>query len=550
MIDSINSLIKSIKNGEVVKIECYNDILFAYNKHEEWVKFYIGRKDRVFEDIYNACKESNVILQFKNTFSIMNSLYKVLRVIISIIVIIYILSSIYMISNMSGFSDRMQAQGSQEPKFNIEKITENVEVFVDKNILYELENIIDYFKYPMKYRNIKMTKGVLLYGPPGTGKTLIAKYMAKMIDADFIVTSGSELNSKYVGEGAKNVKRLFDFARSKGKVVIFIDEIDSIARLRTFERSYDGDILNQLLIELDGFKNDSNIILIGATNRKDALDPAILRSGRFDRHIKISYPNYQTRCKILNYYLSLYPYVENNIDIESLGYYLSQSSPADIANIVRQASIIAAREEVYLSKDILTEAIDQISIGLKKDISNMPMDSYHNTIMHELGHAFMMAYHNYKIYKISAIPRGEALGWVSAYDIYDKVSKTKQEYINDIQVALAGTVMEELIGGVDKVTSGASSDLNKVKMISNSMIKSFGLGDSKNIFLDYNKENLSEKTKLDIDNQISNIIDENYKIVKSILKSNLSLLKSIKEVLIKKKEISGEEFKELIKNYI
>lgn len=548
MTDKFNNLIHSIKSGEVKKLVCYQDTVIAYSNKNETRKIYISHRDQIFNEIYQVAKVNDVHIEMKEKWSLFSLFYnglKLLSLALFVFIVMEVYSAVYAVSSSESYNNN---------NFHVETNLKDVKIFLDPSVLQEVDTIVDYYNNPHKYQNIDMTKGVLLHGLPGTGKTLIAKYIAKNANAKFIQVPSSSLESKWVGESAQNIKRLFEYARKLGKVVIFFDEIDAIGKKRSNE-GYHNQILNQLLAELDGFKDNKDILFIGATNRKDDLDEALLRGGRLDLHIEIPYPKAPIRQQILKHYLSLYPYVENDdIDTLQFSHILSRSSPADIANIVRQASIIAAKENLYLNKEIFTEAIDKVYFGVLKEIpisDKREIKAYNMTAFHELGHAFMVYYYDVsKIYKISAKPRGHALGWVLDYSDYDQTSKTREEFNYDIQVYLAGYIMEELIEGETQVSSGPRFDLSQVQGIAREMIKKCGFGKNKLVHLDNYVDALyvSEEEKKSIDNQVKLIIDENYKTAKEILQNNLHIIKRAHSVLVKKKELTGEEFYALIKS--
>lgn len=548
MTNEFNNLIHSIKSGEVKKLVCYQDTIIAYSNKNETRKIYISHRDQIFNEIYQVAKVNDVHIEMKEKWSLFSLFYNGLKL-LSLALFVFIVIEVY-----SFVYARSSCASCNNNNFNVENNLKDVKIFLDPSVLHEVDAIVDYYNNPHKYQNIDMTKGVLFYGKPGTGKTLIAKYIAKNANAKFIQLSASSLESKWVGESAQNIIRLFQHARTLGKVVIFFDEIDAIGKKRSSDNGHHAQILNQLLAELDGFKDNKDILFIGATNRKDDLDEALLRGGRLDLHIEIPYPKADIRQQILKHYLSLYPYVENDMNTLKLSYILSRSSPADIANIVRQASIIAAKKNSYLNNEILTEAIDKVRFGVLKEIpisDKREIKAYNTTVFHELGHAFMIYYYDvFKIYKISAKPRGDALGWVSCYSDYDITNMTREEYNYEIQVGLAGYIMEEIIEGASRVSSGPVSDLRQVQDIARKMIKTYGFGKNKLVHL-YNYvdgQYVSEEEKKSIDNQVKLIIDENYAKAKEILQNNLHIIKRVHSVLLKEKELTGEEFYELIKS--
>ena len=349
----------------------------------------------------------------------------------------------------------------------------------------ELLEIVDYIKNPDKYRKLGATppKGVLLYGPPGTGKTLFARALSEEAGLNFIYASGSEFVEKYQGVGAKRVRDLFEEAREKSPSVIFIDEIDAVGLKRNEDRNSNekDQTLNQLLIELDGFKIDSTTIVICATNRMELLDEALKRPGRLDKHIYIGNPDIKTRQQLFEIHTKNKP-LSNDVDIEELSKSTHGYSCADIKNICNQASLFAVREN---REDVcqanFENAIETTIGGLKSKSKKLNKSERERVSYHEAGHAivnYMLGYN--KIQKVSIVPRGKSLGCVMTTSEEDKFLKTDHELLCDIMVLLAGRAAEKIV--FNNYSTGASNDLERASQLAFDIVAKYGLYDENTLF--------------------------------------------------------------------
>ncbi|MCG8539913.1 MAG: AAA family ATPase [Clostridia bacterium] len=412
----------------------------------------------------------------------------------------------------------------------------------------ELGEIIDFLKSPDKYRAMgaKIPKGILLHGPPGTGKTLLARAIAGETNAKFIPASGSEFVEKYVGVGAKRVRTLFEKARKETPSVIFIDEIDAIGAKRTLESNNEKDqTLNQLLIELDGFNNEQTVIIIGATNRIDMLDEALIRPGRFDRNIFIGNPDIKSREEIFKVHIKNKP-ISPKINVNELAKRTHGMSGAHISNIANEAAIFAVRDnKKIIDFDDFSRAIEKVIGGIERKNFSIIEKEKRRVSFHEAGHALMGKILNTDlISKISIIPRSQALGYVMYTPDEERFLITKDELHSKIKVILGGRAAEEAIFG--NISTGAKDDLKKANQIAFQMVCEYGMSDLQNRFYE---SNLIHRCYDLIDKEINKIIDICYKDSLVKVKSNIDLLSKIADVLYHKETLTGEELNTLIKKF-
>lgn len=410
----------------------------------------------------------------------------------------------------------------------------------------ELFELVDFIKNPEKYKNMGATipKGVLFNGPPGTGKTLLAASVAGETNSAFFNTTGSEFVEKYVGVGAKRVRTLFEKARKESPSIIFIDEIDAIGAKRHLESNNEKDqTLNQLLVEMDGFNKDSNVIIIGATNRLDLLDEALLRPGRFDRHVYIGNPNCYTRHEILKVHTKNKP-LEESVNLEELAKKTHGLSGAHLSNIANEAAIMAVREnKSTINKQHFDDAIERILAGLESKNSKLVQREKKIVSYHEAGHALISNLLGINpIQKISIVPRGQALGYVLQLPDEDRFIHTKEELLNKIKILLAGKASEELI--FSHASTGAKDDLKKVSSITDQMICEYGMSSLGSSTIEGNYKNLMVNK---IQNESNSIIKECYDQTLNILKSHLDELHLVSNHLFENETLTHDELKDIIK---
>ncbi|MCC3863809.1 ATP-dependent zinc metalloprotease FtsH [Terrisporobacter petrolearius] len=409
----------------------------------------------------------------------------------------------------------------------------------------ELFEVVDFMKSPDKYMKMgaKIPKGILFYGPPGTGKTLLASAVAGETDSSFFNVTGSEFVEKYVGVGAKRVRTLFEKARKEAPSIIFIDEIDAIGARRHSESNNEKDqTLNQLLVEMDGFNKDDNIIIVGATNRLDLLDEALLRPGRFDRHIRINSPNYNSRYEILKVHTNNKP-LHKDVDLKLLARKTHGFNGAHLANIANEAAIFAVRDNSsQISNYHFDKAIERVIAGIEQKNSVLIEKEKKIVSYHEAGHALVSNIVNIcPIQKISIVPRGEALGYVLQLPDEDRYIYTKEELIGKIKILLAGKAAEEII--FNHLSTGAKDDLKKVTDIADQMVCEYGMSKLGFMTIEGNSKSFMSQQ---IQKEANQIVEQCYKETLKLLKENINDLHIVANHLYDKETMTLEELQSLI----
>lgn len=429
----------------------------------------------------------------------------------------------------------------------------------------ELEEIVDFLKSPKKYIQVgaRIPKGVLLVGPPGTGKTLLAKAVAGEAGVPFFTISGSDFVEMFVGVGASRVRDLFDEAKRHAPCIIFIDEIDAVARMRGTGMGGGHDereqTLNQLLVEMDGFGVNEGIIVMAATNRVDILDPAILRPGRFDRKVMVGRPDVQGREEILRVHAKGKPLSEE-VDLKQIAQTTAGFTGADLENLLNEAAILAAKDSrVFLKQEDIRKAFVKVGIGAEKKSRVISEKEKRITAFHEAGHAIL--FHVLPdvgpVYSVSIIPTGGAGGYTMPLPERDDMFNTRGKMLQDITVALGGRVAEEEV--LDDITTGASQDIKQATSLAKSMVTKFGMSeavglvnydnDSDEVFigrdLAHTSRGYGENVATTIDREVKRIIDECYERAGSIIREYDSVLHACAELLLEKEKISREEFEAL-----
>ncbi|MGI5173702.1 ATP-dependent metallopeptidase FtsH/Yme1/Tma family protein [Treponema sp. OMZ 840] len=431
----------------------------------------------------------------------------------------------------------------------------------------ELVEVVDFLKSPQKYTEIggKIPRGVLLVGPPGTGKTLLARAVAGEAGVPFFRISGSDFVEMFVGVGASRVRDLFKQAREKAPCIVFIDELDAIGKSRINSISGGNDereqTLNQLLVEMDGFDNTTGLILLGATNRPDVLDPALLRPGRFDRQVVVDRPDVQGREAILKIHAKNVK-LDDSADLSAIAKITSGCSGADLANIINEAALLAVRcGRKKVSMTDLSEAVEKATIGLQKKSKVIREEERRVIAYHETGHAIAANYTEGadKVHKVTIIPRGTStLGYTFHIPEDDKHIITEKQLLAEIDVLLGGRAAEQVAFGV--VSTGASNDLMRAADIARSMIADYGMSSKfKNValskrgagYLGHSDPQLvreyAESTQQYIDEEIARIIDTRYEVIVAMLTEKKTLLEYIANRLLEKETIEQQEFDDIIK---
>lgn len=429
----------------------------------------------------------------------------------------------------------------------------------------ELKEIVDFLRDNKKYTEIgaRIPKGVLLLGPPGTGKTLLARAVAGEARVPFFSISGSDFVEMFVGVGASRVRDLFEQAKKNAPAIIFIDEIDAVGRQRGAGLGGGHDereqTLNQLLVEMDGFEDNDSVIVMAATNRRDILDPALLRPGRFDRQILVGYPDVKGREAILKVHTRNKP-LAPDVDLETIAKSTVGFTGADLENLVNEASLLAARKnKKAITKDELEEASIKVVAGPEKKSKVITADEKKLTAYHEGGHALCTYYSKSqdKVHQVSIIPRGQAGGFTMSLPVKDKSYVSKNEMYENIVVLLGGRVAEKLI--LDDISTGASNDLERATSTARNMVTRYGFSDNlgpvvygqgdHEVFLgrDYtNTPSYSDNVAAEIDNEIRTLIESAFTDAEKILNEHMDKLHVVAKYLMKYEKVDGATFEKLM----
>ncbi len=561
-----SEFLKLIKEGKVSEVAITQNQIQGrlLNDGSESGKGELFRTVRVDSDISQLLEENNIKFkgEIESTF---------FRDLLSWIVPIFIFVGIwyFMMRRMAGKQPGFMSLGKNKAKIYMQ---EDLDVNFDDvagvdESKQELVEVIDFLKEPQKFTKVggKIPRGILLVGPPGTGKTMLAKAVAGESGVPFFSLSGSEFVEMFVGLGAARVRDLFEQAKQKAPCIIFIDELDALGKARGFGTMGGHDereqTLNQLLVEMDGFDPQIGVILMAATNRPEILDPALLRPGRFDRQILVDRPDKNGREAILKVHLKDIQY-EDNLDVEKIAAMTPGMVGADLANLVNEAALLAVRR----NKDIVTmsefeEAIERVVAGLEKKNRLINPREREIVAYHEMGHALVALSlpGTDPVQKITIIPRGiAALGYTMQVPTEERFLMKKTELLNRIATLLGGRVAEEIIFG--DISTGAHNDLAKATDIARSMVKEYGMSTKVgHVYFAREKQSrflavpgyegpveYSEATAEMIDQEIREIIKQQYETAYNILDAKKSLLKKSAELLLEKETIEGDTLKQLI----
>ena len=559
-----SSFTRALENGEVASVEIDGqDIRGVYNNGSQFQTVAPTYDPSLIETLKAGQIETSVAKPSQNLF---------VSLLISWLPFILIIGIwIFFMRQMQGRGGGGGAMGFGKSRAKLLTERQGRVTFADvagiEEAKEELEEIVDFLRDPQKFQRLggRIPKGALLVGPPGTGKTLLARSIAGEANVPFFTISGSDFVEMFVGVGASRVRDMFEQAKKNAPCIIFIDEIDAVGRHRGAGLGGGNDereqTLNQLLVEMDGFEANEGIIILAATNRPDVLDPALLRPGRFDRQVVVPNPDINGREKILGVHMRKVP-LAPDVDAKTIARGTPGFSGADLMNLVNEAALLAARRgKKIVSMGEFEDAKDKVMMGSERRSMVMTEDEKKLTAYHEGGHA-LVALHcktSDPIHKATIIPRGRALGMVMRLPEKDEYSQSREKMHDNLAIAMGGRVAEEIIFGYDKVTSGASSDIQYATRLARSMVTKWGMSDAlgplqydaneEEVFLGHSvarQQNVSEDTSKLIDSETKRFVEEaNDKAVK-ILNDYIDDLHTLAKALLEYETLSGDEIKRLL----
>ena len=564
---TLTEVLSYAKDGKLEKIEVKgNELKVTTKDGSDLPKTIISRKDGAgtlqeqgFEEVINEGKVAVEIIENVDTMGI---ILDVALIVVPILIIVGFLA--YMMRQAQSMNNQSMGFGKAKARLygNEKKRVTFEDVAGNESAKQDLSEIVDFLKNPKKYEKLgaKIPRGVLLAGEPGTGKTLMARAVAGEAGVPFFSISGSEFAEMFVGVGASRVRDLFGKAKKNAPSIIFIDEIDAVAHKRDARGGAgreDEQTLNQILVEMDGFDNDTGVIVMAATNRVDMLDKALLRPGRFDRHVNVTLPERKDRVEILKVHFKNKP-VAKDVNIDALAAKTAGSSGADLANIANEAAITAARlNHTEVTNSDITEAFERVSIGPERKSKVMNDQERRITAYHEAGHAIVghVLPDSDPVHKVTIIPRGHAGGVTWFIPPEDRSYKSIYELKDVLARAMGGRVAERMILGKDGITTGASSDLQHVAELAREMVAQEGMGaklrdqvfnsDEVNFFGDRAKT-YSEKTSELIDSEIEALNKEAVMRAEAVLKANRKYLDELATVLLEKESLEDKEVAKIL----
>ncbi len=576
---SYSQLMKKVKASQIESVSIDKDVLTAKPKGDVTVANVVSPNKQQTSVVYRVMvptndpamyktlEENNVDVSVKKP----SDSSRAIAVLSTLLPLLLIIGFVVLMAKtiQSGGSQAMSF-GKSKAKLMLDskvKVTFKDVAGIDEE-KQELEEIVDFLKNGEKYVKLgaKIPKGVLLVGVPGTGKTLMAKAVAGEAGVPFFSISGSDFVEMFVGVGASRVRDLFEQAKKHQPCIIFIDEIDAVGRQRGAGMGGGHDereqTLNQLLVEMDGFDENTNIIIIAATNRPDILDNALLRPGRFDRQIVVHRPDILGREQILNVHAKNKP-LADDVDLKVLAKRTPGFTGADLQNLLNEAALLAARDnQTQINMHYLEEAIDKVIAGPEKKSRIISDEEKENTAYHEVGHALLakLLKNGDPLHKVSIIPRGMALGVTMTLPEKDHLTYKKSQLLDRITMLLGGRVAEEIIYGPDSITTGAQNDLEKVTQTARNMVATYGMSykmgnmaygkSQENVFMgrDFgHQRDYSDEIAAEIDKEVKKIVDERYNLAKELLLGNRDMLETIAKELLEKETLDEAEFNEIMK---
>jgi len=563
---ALSDVVRRANDGKIAQLEIQgNDIRVTPKGESKPTERSVKESGSIYEQGLN--KDAKVEVKVIPPSTTGETMWNLAVMVVPVLIIVVFF--MFMMRQAQGQNN--QAMGFGKSKARLYGQDKEKVLFTDiagnDNAKQDLQEVVDFLKHPKKYKDLgaKIPKGVLLVGNPGTGKTMLARAVAGEAGVPFFSISGSEFVEMFVGVGASRVRDLFSKAKKNAPCIIFIDEIDAVGRKRGSGMGGGHDereqTLNQILVEMDGFDGETNVIVLAATNRADVLDPALLRPGRFDRRVNITLPERKDREAILKVHFKKKP-TDETVDLDKLAAKTAGSSGADLANMANEAAIIAARRnKKKISNDELTEAFERVAIGPERKTKIMNDHEKELTAYHEAGHAIVghVLPDSDPVHKVTIIPRGGTGGVTWFLPPEDKSYTNVYEFKDILARAMGGRIAEQLIYGEDGITTGAGSDLRKATEIARDMVIEQGMGESlrDQVFHEDNgglmfdkmtrERPYSDETAKLIDQEVAQLITEAKQRAMLVLKENRSFLDKLAEALLKDETLEESEVDEILK---
>ena len=563
---ALSDVVRRANDGKIAQLEIQgNDIKITPKDQSKPTEHSVKESSSIYEQGLN--KDAKVEVKVIPPSTTGETMWNLAVMVVPVLIIVVFF--MFMMRQAQGQNN--QAMGFGKSKARLYGQDKEKVLFTDiagnDNAKQDLQEVVDFLKHPKKYKDLgaKIPKGVLLVGNPGTGKTMLARAVAGEAGVPFFSISGSEFVEMFVGVGASRVRDLFSKAKKNAPCIIFIDEIDAVGRKRGSGMGGGHDereqTLNQILVEMDGFDGETNVIVLAATNRADVLDPALLRPGRFDRRVTITLPERKDREAILKVHFKKKP-TDETVDLDKLAAKTAGSSGADLANMANEAAIIAARRnKKKITNDELTEAFERVAIGPERKTKIMNDHEKELTAYHEAGHAIVghVLPDSDPVHKVTIIPRGGTGGVTWFLPPEDKSYTNVYEFKDILARAMGGRIAEQLIYGEDGITTGAGSDLRKATEIARDMVIEQGMGESlrDQVFHEDNgglmfdkmtrERPYSDETAKLIDQEVAQLITEAKQRAMLVLKENRSFLDKLAEALLKDETLEESEVDEILK---